>query len=155
MSAPTQAHWAINSVRFRRLFDKRGDHPPISLPFGKSFWRYGYRVHCIEPILPFMHPSFCRRDRPKWHNRVHAAAVRWIAVEERSTRYEFKYDVPLLVNDVVTLEYGQGICGQTLNNPTYLADSQAGCVCGKADERTFCPRCNAVLDVRVRGNVAR
>lgn len=148
MSGPYHAHLAINGVRHRHVFDRSGRR--LEIPFGRSFRRYGFRVHCVQPSHPFMCATACRIEQPDWHNRVHVAWARWIAVKETDKTLEYRHDVPLLPGAVVDLEYGSALCGQTLNNPAYVDEPVGGCACGKADGRSLCPRCDAVLDVRAR-----
>lgn len=148
MSGPYRAHLAINSVRVRRPFGRDGRRTPV--PFGRSFHRDGFRVHVVEPSHVFMHATSCRIEQPDWHNRVHVAWVRWIAVREPGDRFAYRYDIPLRPGDVVDVEYGSGLCGPPLVNPAYVDEPVGDCLCGKADGRSFCPRCDAALTVRVR-----
>jgi hypothetical protein len=150
MSGPYAAHVAINDVRLRHPFDRDGAR--IILPFGTSWRRRGYRVHLIEPSHPFMQASSCRVDRENWHNRVHVSWARWIAVMEFDPKLEFRYDVPLIDGTPVDLEYGSALCGSVLTNPSYVDEPHGDCLCGRADGRSFCPRCDAVLDVRTRAS---
>lgn len=152
MSGPYGAHVAINDVRLRHPFDRDGSR--LVLPFGRSWWRRGFRVHLIEPSHPFMQANACRIDRPNWHNRVHVTYARWIAVYEFSRDAEFRHDVPLIEGTPVELEYGSALCGCTLTNPSYVDEPVGDCLCGRADGRSFCPRCDAVIGVRVRERVS-
>lgn len=151
MSGTYDAHVAINQTRIRRPFDRDGSR--IILPFGTSWWQRGYRVHLVEPSHAFMQAQTCRIDRENWHNRVHVAWARWIAIRESGDPGEWhpaRTDLRIPVGTPVDLEYGTGVCGQVLVNPSYVDEPHGDCLCGRADERLFCPRCDAVLDVRRR-----
>lgn len=113
-------HWAINGTRWAR---------GITVPVVERTVDYNDRiaVHVRRPPADFVTSSTCRIERSGWHNRVHIATHRLVAVDRW----------------LGEMEYGFALCGAHLVNPLYTDDERKVCGCGKGDA-TLCPRCAIV-----------